>query len=119
MFTCETILTIMFCSTRDDVNHPCLSIKCPWYEVCKAYGPLEAKCECDEPCPLYEAQVCGSDGVTYKSWPCVGSTRTSPSLIMGVTSVSAYTSIVEKCARGEGDTTYAFNFIVVRRYGGR
>ena len=48
--------------------HPCLSITCPWYEVCKAYGPLEAKCECDEPCHDYEAQVCGSDGVTYKNY---------------------------------------------------
>ena len=30
--------------------------------------------------------------------------------------MSAYTSTVEKCARGEGYTTCAFNFIVVRRY---
>ena len=53
------------------------------------------------------------------NWPCVGSTRISPSLTMEVASVSAYISTVCVCVCVEwrgGVTTCAFKFVVARQY---
>ena len=44
---------------------PCRDIICKYHSYCKAYTPSKFDCICEENCPSYEEQVCGSDGHTF------------------------------------------------------
>ncbi|KAL9961211.1 hypothetical protein ACROYT_G030114 [Oculina patagonica] len=46
---------------------PCRDINCTYHSYCKAYTPVRYACICQEHCPSYEEQVCGSNGRTFKN----------------------------------------------------
>ncbi|CAH3038596.1 unnamed protein product, partial [Porites lobata] len=48
---------------------PCDKLQCSFYAKCKAYGPYNASCVCDEDSdiPNYDDQVCSQEKVTYQN----------------------------------------------------
>lgn len=42
-------------------------MQCPYYASCKAFGPFNGTCVCNEQVPNYEDQVCSTDDVTYQN----------------------------------------------------
>lgn len=48
---------------------PCDKLQCSFYAKCKAYGPYNATCVCDEDSdiPNYDDQVCSQEKVTYQN----------------------------------------------------
>ena len=44
---------------------PCRDIICTYHSYCKAYTPERYDCICEENCPTFEEQVCGSNGRTF------------------------------------------------------
>ena len=49
---------------------PCDKLQCSFYAKCKAYGPYNATCVCDEDSdiPNYDDQVCSQEKVTYQNF---------------------------------------------------
>lgn len=48
---------------------PCDRLQCSFYAKCKAFGPYNASCVCDEDSdiPNYDDQVCSQEKVTYQN----------------------------------------------------
>ncbi|XP_078382499.1 uncharacterized protein LOC144665190 isoform X3 [Oculina patagonica] len=44
---------------------PCRDIICTYHSYCKAFTKVKHDCICEENCPSYEEQVCGSNGRTF------------------------------------------------------
>ena len=44
---------------------PCTNATCNYYSHCLASSPNQFTCVCENSCPLYEEQVCASNGRTF------------------------------------------------------
>ena len=69
-FTSQHNIYIYFFSVCFSDLHPCLTVHCPSFGVCKAYSAHETRCVCFEDCPTYQDPVCTANGTTYdnKCW---------------------------------------------------
>ena len=44
---------------------PCINVTCHYHCVCKAFGPLDARCVAEDSFPSYQEPVCSSNGTSY------------------------------------------------------
>ena len=55
-----------FDSLHLDID-PCFGVECSYYAKCKAFGPKNATCVCNDEIPSYEEEVCSEEDVTYQN----------------------------------------------------